>query len=389
MLLIKGGKVVTMAGSVLEEGDVLIENGKIMDVRENIDINCRTVDAKGMWILPGFIEAHCHIGLEEPGVGTAGNDVNELTEPVTPYLNALDGINFSDETFDSALRAGITTVCTGPGSANVIGGTFSILKTYGKNPYDMVLKEKAAMKAALGENPKRVYGGKGKMPSTRMGIAYLLRDALIKTENYIRKKNKAHEKKEAFEQDLKFEELIPVIEGTMPLKIHAHKLNDIITAIRIADEFGIKITLDHCSDGLEVIDEIKGRRIPAIVGPTMTFRGKVETKGKTFKTAGEFAKQGIVTAITTDHPVTQIEYLPICAGLCVREGMDFYNALEAITINPAKILGIDRRVGSIEVGKDADIIVLDGKPLELMTKVKLVIGKGNIVYGEGTIAFKR
>jgi imidazolonepropionase-like amidohydrolase len=379
MLLIKGGKVVTMAGLVLDGGDVLVDNGKIMDVRDNIEVDCRVIDAKGMWVLPGLIEAHCHIGLEEPGVGAAGSDVNESTEPVTPYLNALDGINFSDESFRSALSAGITTVCTGPGSANVIGGTFSILKTYGGSPYDMVIREKAAMKAALGENPKRIYGGKGKMPSTRMGIAYLLRDVLIKTENYIRKKNRTLEKKEAFEEDLKFEELIPVIEGIMPLKIHAHKLNDIITAIRIADEYGIKITLDHCSEGLEIIEEIKKRDIPAIVGPTMTFKGKAETKGKTFKTAGEFAKRGIVTAITTDHPVTQIEYLPICAGLCVREGMDFYHALEAITINPAKILGIDRRVGSIEVGKDADIIVLDGNPLEVMTRVKLVIGKGEIV----------
>lgn len=345
MLLIKGGKVVTMAGTVLEEGDVLINGQKIMDVRENISVNCETIDAKGAWVLPGFIEAHCHIGMDEPYTGPVGNDVNEATDPVTPYLNGLDGVYYYDESFKEALKAGITTVCTGPGSANVIGGTFSILKTYGKTPYDMILKEKAAMKAALGENPKRVYGGKGKMPSTRMGTAYLLRDALTKTQNYIRKKNRALEKKEFFEEDLKYEELIPVIEGTMPLKVHVHRADDIMTALRIADEFGIKITLDHCTDGLLLMNEIKKRKIGTIVGPTMTFRTKVETKNKTFKIAGEFIRAGILTAITTDHPVTPIEYLPLCAALCVKEGMDLYDALASITINPAKILGIDRRVG--------------------------------------------
>lgn len=383
MLLIKNGKVLTMAGEVLEKGDVLIDGGKIINIDENIEECCETVDASGMWVLPGFIEAHCHIGMEEPGTGAAGDDVNESTDPVTPYLNALDGVNIYDETFRLALKAGITAVCTGPGSANVIGGTFSVLKTYGNTLFDMVVKEKAAMKAALGENPKRVYGNKGKMPSTRMGSAYLLRDALIKTRNYMMKKKKALEKGESFEEDLKFEELIPVIKGIMPLKVHVHRADDITTALRIADEFKLKITLDHCSEGLLLTDEIKKRNIPAVIGPTMTFRRKVETKNKTFETAGIFADKGILTAITTDHPVTCIEYLPICAGLCVKNGMDFMKALEAITINPAKLLCIEDRVGSIEINKDADISIFDGNPLEIMTSVKMVIINGKIVYREG------
>lgn len=380
MLLIKNGRILTMTGEIIEKGDLLISNSKIMDIGKEINVDCETIDAEGMWILPGFIEAHCHIGLDEPGTGLSGSDVNESTDPVTPYINGLDGVNFYDETFNEALKAGITTVCTGPGSANVIGGTFSILKTYGRTPFDMILKEKAAMKAALGENPKRVYGGKGKTPSTRMGTAYLLRDTFIKTQNYLDKKNRACEKKEGFEEDMKYEELIPVIEGTMPLKVHVHRADDIVTALRISDEFGIRITLDHCSDGLRLLEEIKKRKIPAIIGPTMTFRKKVETKDKSFKTPGIFVENGVTTAITTDHPVTNIEYLPLCAALCVREGMDEYNALEAITINPAKILGIERRVGSIEVGKDADIVIFDGNPLEIRTKSKYVIVNGEVAF---------
>jgi len=385
VLLIKNGKIMTMAGRILEKGDVLIDGGKILKVGEGIVEDCEVVDASGKWVLPGFIEAHCHIGMEEPYTGSAGDDVNEATDPVTPYLNALDGVNLYDETFQAALKAGITTVCTGPGSANVIGGTFSILKTWGENPFDMVVKKKAAMKAALGENPKRVYGNRNKMPSTRMGTAYVLRDVLLKTQGYMKKKSKAEEKNEDFEIDLKYEELIPVINGDMALKIHVHRADDIMTALRIADEFDINITLDHCSDGLLLADEIKKRNIPAIIGPTMTFRRKVETKGKTFRTVGEFSNKGITTAVTTDHPVTCIEYLPLCAGLCVREGLDLYKALEAITINPAKILGIADRAGSIEAGKDADIVIFDGNPLEIMSKLNIAIVNGNIVYGEGRL----
>lgn len=380
MLLIKDAKVLTMAGKIIDRGDVLIHEGKIIDVGQNLSGNCDVIDAKGMWVLPGFIEAHCHIGLEEPYAGAAGEDVNEYSDPITPYLNGLDGVNFYDETFDIALRAGITTVCTGPGSANVVGGTFTIVKTYGKSKFDMIVKEKAAMKAALGENPKRVYGSKGKTPVTRMGIAYLLRDILKKTQNYMKKKEKALEKGEFFDEDMKFEEMIPVLKGDIPLKLHVHRADDIMTALRIADEYNIKITLDHCSDGILLMDEIKNRNLPVIIGPTMTFRKKVETKGKTFKTVKEFINNGILAAITTDHPVTCIEYLPLCAALSAKEGLDDIKALETITINPAKILGIDDRVGSIEVGKDADLVIFDGNPLEIKSSIKYVIVKGEIAY---------
>lgn len=382
MLLIKGGKVFTSTGAFYDKADILIDDGKIVEVGENIKRDCEVIDVDGMWVLPGFIESHCHIGMEEPYTGSAGDDVNEATEPVTPYLNALDGVNLYDETFKTALMAGITTVCTGPGSANVIGGTFSILKTWGDNPFKMVVKEKAAMKAALGENPKRVYGSKNKMPSTRMGTAYLMREVLNKTIGYMNRKSRAENNNEGFELDMKYEELTPVVRGEMPLKIHVHRADDIMTALRIADEFKIKITLDHCSEGILMMNEIKKRNIPAIIGPTMTFRGKVETKGKTFRTPGIFSKEGITTAITTDHPVTCIEYLPLCAGLCVREGMDFEEAIRAITINPARILGIDERLGSIEEGKDADIVIFNGNPLEVMTRLKIAIVNGEIAYKE-------
>lgn len=377
-LLIKSGKVITMDGRDYEKADILIEDGKIMDIREAININCDTIDAKGLTVLPGFIEAHSHIGIEEPNNENPGN-LNELSSPITPYLNALDGVNYFDESFENALKNGITTVATGPGSANVIGGTFSILKTYGKC-LDKIVKEKSSMKAALGDNPKRIYSSKGKAPFTKMGIASMLKDTLNSTIAYKNKKSLKESKKEFFEENKTYEEMIPVIDGKMPLSIHAHRADDIALAIKVANEYKINVQILHVTEGLKLIDEIKEQNIPCIIGPLMSFSKKVETRNKDYSIGREFSKKGILTAITTDHPVVPIEYLTISAALCVKEGMDYMEALKAITINPAKILGIDRKVGSIEVGKDADIVIIEGKPLEVMSKVRYVVGKGKLVY---------
>ncbi len=377
-LLIKSGKVITMDGRDYEKADILIEDGKIMDIREEININCDTIDAKGLTVLPGFIEAHSHIGIEEPNNENPGN-LNELSSPITPYLNALDGVNYFDESFENALKNGITTIATGPGSANVIGGTFSILKTYGKC-LDKIVKEKSSMKAALGDNPKRIYSSKGKAPFTKMGIASMLKDTLNSTIAYKNKKSLKESKKEFFEENKTYEEMIPVIDGKMPLSIHAHRADDIALAIKVANEYKINVQILHVTEGLKLIDEIKEQNIPCIIGPLMSFSKKVETRNKDYSIGREFSKKGILTAITTDHPVVPIEYLTISAALCVKEGMDYMEALKAITINPAKILGIDRKVGSIEVGKDADIVIIEGKPLEVMSKVRYVVGKGKLVY---------
>lgn len=377
-LLIKSGKVITMDGRDYEKADILIEDGKIMDIREEININCDTIDAKGLTVLPGFIEAHSHIGIEEPNNENPGN-LNELSSPITPYLNALDGVNYFDESFKNALKNGITTIATGPGSANVIGGTFSILKTYGKC-LDKIVKEKSSMKAALGDNPKRIYSSKGKAPFTKMGIASMLKDTLNSTIAYKNKKSLKESKKEFFEENKTYEEMIPVIDGKMPLSIHAHRADDIALAIKVANEYKINVQILHVTEGLKLIDEIKEQNIPCIIGPLMSFSKKVETRNKDYSIGREFSKKGILTAITTDHPVVPIEYLTISAALCVKEGMDYMEALKAITINPAKILGIDRKVGSIEVGKDADIVIIEGKPLEVMSKVRYVVGKGKLVY---------
>lgn len=377
-LLIKSGKVITMDNRIYEKADILVEDGKIMDIREEININCEVIDAKGLTVLPGFIEAHSHIGIEEPNNENPGN-LNELSSPITPHLNGLDGVNYFDESFEKALKNGITTIATGPGSANVIGGTFSILKTYG-SPLNKIFKNKSSMKAALGDNPKRIYSSKGKAPFTKMAIASMIKDTLDSTIAYKNKKIIKTNKKEYFEENKIYEEMIPVIEGKMPLSVHAHRADDIIAALRIADEYKINLQLLHVTEGLKLIDEIKEQNIPCIIGPLMSFSKKVETKNKDYSIGKEFSKKGILTAITTDHPVVPIEYLTISAGLCVREGMDYMEALKSITINPAKILGIDRKVGSIEVGKDADIVIIEGKPLEVMSKVRYVVGKGKLVY---------
>jgi len=382
MLLIKNGKVLTMAGEIYEKGDVLIEDGKIAAVGESLDAapDARVIDAKGCWVMPGLIDAHCHIGIMEEKVGVEGKDLNEANDPVTPQMRALDGVNPLDHSFQDARKAGITAVMTGPGSSNVIGGQFLVMKTAGTCVDDMVILEPAAMKVSFGENPKRTFSGKNKTPMTRMGIAAMLREALTCASNYSSRKSRALGSGQEFEIDLKMEALLPVLSREMPLKAHVHRADDIMTALRIAREFNLDITLDHCTEGDQVISKIIESGATAIVGPILTSKSKVETSKKTYATAGRLSRAGIKTAICTDHPMVHIGHLTMSAAYAVKEGMEMKSALEAITINAAEIIGAGHRIGSIEPGKDADIAIFDGNPLQIYTTTVCTIIDGEVVY---------
>ncbi|MDK0572485.1 amidohydrolase [Clostridium perfringens] len=383
-MLIKNGKIFTCEeGKIYEKGDILIKDGKISRIGEDLSQYIgeeEVIDAKGLLIFPGFIEAHCHLGLHEEGNNGAGNGTNEAIEPITPQMRAIDGINPFDGGFQSAREVGVTTAVIGPGSANVIGGQFAAVKTSGICIDDMIIKEPVAIKVAFGENPKRVYSGKNKMPNTRMAIAALLRETLIEAVNYKNRKIDAEIEDKDFSKNLKYEALLPLINREIPMKAHAHRADDILTAIRIAKEFNLKLTLDHCTEGHLISDYIKRENLDAIVGPTLSFNGKAETLKKTFKTPKALIDKGIKVAITTDHPVITIDNLPLCAAMAMKEGITFNEALEAITINPAEIIGIDERVGSLKEGKDGDLVILNGSPFEIATKTIYTIINGEVVY---------
>ncbi|HEY8392882.1 MAG TPA: amidohydrolase [Capillibacterium sp.] len=375
MLLIKNGMILTMAGAPIPGGEVLVEAGKIVAVGKNLAVpaGCTVLDAEGGYVMPGIIDAHCHVGMWEDGLGFEGDDGNECTDPVTPQLRAIDAINPLDRSFVEAYENGVTCVCTGPGSGNVIGGQFATIKTRGKRIDRMILQQPAAMKVAFGENPKRVYSGKKQAPSTRMATAALLREYLFKAKAYMENKDK-----NGF--DMKLESLIPVVKGELKVKAHAHRADDIFTAIRIAKEFGLKMTLDHCTEGHLIADELGREGYPAIVGPTLTGREKVELRELSFETPLALHRAGVKIALMTDHPVIPVHYLPICAALAVKAGLDEETALKAITINPAEILGIADRVGSLEAGKDADIAVFDKHPFDLQAKTVFVLIDGEVVF---------
>ncbi|QQY80090.1 imidazolonepropionase-like amidohydrolase [Keratinibaculum paraultunense] len=384
MIFIKNGRIFTMTGEVIENGSVLIDNGKIAEVGEDLvaPLDAEVIDADGKMVLPGFIDAHCHIGMWEEGMGFEGDDGNEWVDPVTPHLRAIDAINPMDEAFKEAYTGGVTTAVTGPGSANVIGGMFVAIKTCGKRVDDMILKEPVAMKIAFGENPKRVYESQKKSPITRMATAAVLRETLYKAKVYQEKKEKAKDDPSKMpEFDMKMEALLKVLNKEIPLKAHAHRADDIFTALRIAKEFDLDITLDHCTEGHLIADYLKDEGRGAIVGPTLSNRSKVELRNLTFDTPRILHEAGVKIAIMTDSPVIPLHYLPICAGLAVKSGLDEMEALKAITINPAEIVGIDDRVGSIEVGKDADIVIFDGNPIkDIDCKTYTTIIDGEIVY---------
>ena len=381
-ILLKNAYLYTMAGTEIKNGDLLIKGDKIAAVGEELQVDgAETIDLSGQYVTPGFIDAHCHIGMFEDSLGFEGDDGNEMTDPVTPQLRAIDALFPTDRTFDEALAAGVTTAVTGPGSANVIGGQFAAVKTYGRTIEEKLLRAPVAMKIAFGENPKRVYHNQKKSPTTRMATAAILRESLYKAKEYMEKKQAAagdQGKMPAF--DLKWESLLPVLNNEIPLKAHAHRADDIMTAIRIAEEFKLRITLDHCTEGHLIADLLAARGYPAIVGPSFGDRSKVELRNLTFETPGILSKAGVKVAIMTDAPVIPLQYLPLCAKLAVRNGMEPEEALKAITINPAEIVGLSQRVGSLEVGKDADLVVFDQNPLAFETNIMIVFVNGQKVY---------
>lgn len=390
MILIHNAKIYTMNDKIYNSGCILVKNGKILEIAETVkqlksDLQnvTRRIDANGNFVLPGFVEPHCHIGLWGDSIGFEGADGNEETDPMTPHLRAIDGINIFDKGFKEAREAGVTTVVTGPGSSNVSGGQFVALKTYGNTIEDMIIKEPVATKIAFGENPKTVYNEKRQSPITRMATAAILREALKKAQDYKEMMEEYEHDKENNdkpEYDPKSEALIKVLNKEIPFKAHAHRADDILTAIRIAKEFDVKLTIEHCTDGLLVQDVLKKEQIPAIIGPFLTDRSKPELVNQSPKTGGILAKNGISVALMTDHPVVPINYLSLQAAIVAKEGMDEMEALKAITINAARVCGIDDRVGSLEQGKDADIIILDGHPFVLKTNVMLTMINGEVVY---------
>lgn len=387
MLVLKNGNVMTMAGPAFV-GDVAIENGKIVAVGQSLSYSDAEVrDVTGMTVMPGIVDPHCHIGMWEDAMGFEGADGNECTNPITPELRAIDAINPYDRCFEEAAAGGVTTCVTGPGSANVIGGQFVAIKTYGDSVEDMVLRFPVAVKAAFGENPKRVYDGKNQTPSTRMATAALMRKALIEAQEYNEKLEKGKADPEKMpERNLGKEILARVIRRELPMKIHAHRADDILTAIRICREFKLRYTLDHCTEGYLITDKLKealGEDCEGIiVGPLLTERSKIELKNLSFKAPKVLEQAGIEYAMMTDHPVTPEQYLPICTAIAVREGASEEGALKAITINAAKITGIADRVGSIEVGKDADIAVFSGHPFDFRSRCVLTLVNGKVAHEE-------
>ncbi len=388
MLLIRGGHIKPMTGEEWENGQVLIgDDGTIAAVGAQVDApaDAEVLDATGCLVTPGFIDAHCHIGIHEEGIRWEGNDCNEYSDPVTPEMRAIDGVNPRCEAFAHALEGGVTTAVTGPGSANVLGGTFVAMKLYGNCVDDMVVKYPAAMKIAFGENPKGAYGQNGKKaPVTRMAVAALLREELFKAKRYaaeVEAAEKDESKTRPF--DMKLEALLPVIRKEIPLKAHAHRTDDILTALRIAREFDLEITLDHVTEGHLIVDQLVKAGKPVLVGPSFGSKTKTELQEKSFRTAGVLSKAGLQVCIITDAPVIPLYCLPLCAGLAVKAGMEEEAAWRAITVNPAQVIGIADRVGTLEPGKDADIAIFDGNPLrDIQCQIRAVFVNGRQVVGK-------
>ena len=360
MILVRNGMVHEAICPEAKNADILIDdNGKIAAIGTGLAADgAEVIDAAGRHIYPGFVEAHCHMGMRGYGIGFEENDTNEMTDILTPQLRAIDALNPMDPAFGLALRAGVTTICTGPGSANVLGGQFAVIKTVGHRVDDMLLDPYAAMKCAFGENPKRCY--KDKNNASRMATAAKLREMLAKAREYDARKKAAEDESKLPALDFKLEALLPVLHGEVPLKAHAHQANDIFTAIRIAKEFGVKITLEHVTEGHLIAEDLAAENLPLAVGPSLTHATKFELQNKTFATPGILDAAGCHVSIITDASVIPQEYLPLCAALAVKSGMDEFHALQAITIRPAEHIGVADRVGSIEVGKDADLLIMTG-----------------------------
>ncbi|WP_158848546.1 amidohydrolase [Saccharothrix deserti] len=376
---ITGGYVVPVAGEPVEGGTVLIQDGKIVAVGTDVEVpdGVPVVDAAGGWVLPGFVEAHGHLGVHEEGEGWAGQDTNEMTDPNGARLRALDAINAADQGFADALSGGVTTAVIKPGSGNVIGGQTVAVKCWGRTADEMLVRNPVSVKSALGENPKRVYGDQKKLPSTRQGVAAVIRDAFTKAQDYVEKRDAADG---PFERNSTSEVLARVLSGELPWCQHCHRADDIATALRLADEFGYRLIVNHGTEGHLIADLLAERDIPVIIGPLFTSRSKVEVRQRSLRNPGILARAGVRIAITTDHPVVPIHFLVHQVTLAVKEGLDRKTALESITTNPAGIMGLDDRVGSLQPGLDGDVVIWSGDPLDVMSRALKVFVEGREVY---------
>ncbi|MEU4514859.1 amidohydrolase [Nonomuraea wenchangensis] len=391
-LAITSGYVVPVDGDPIDGGTVLITNGKIAEVGADVRIpeGATIVDAAGAWVLPGFVEAHGHLGVHEEAEGWAGSDTNEMTDPNGARLRALDAINPADLAFADALSGGVTTAVIKPGSGNPIGGQTVAVKCWGRSVDDMLVKEPASVKSALGENPKRVYGDQKKLPSTRQGVAAVIRDAFMKAQDYRARKDAAAREDKPFDRDGTMEVLVRVLDGELPWCQHTHRADDIATALRLADEFGYRLIINHGTEGHLLADVLAERNVPVIIGPLFTSRSKVELRQRSLRNPGVLARAGVELAITTDHPVVPIHFLVHQATLAVKEGLDAAEALRSITVNPARIMGLADRVGALRPGLDGDVVIWSGDPLDVMSRALRVFISGKEVYsytdGEASVA---
>src|SRR5690625_299898 len=382
-LAVTGGYVVPVDGEPIEGGTVLVVDGVIREVGADVAVpdGVPLVDAAGSWVLPGLVEAHAHLGVSEEGEGWAGSDVNERTHPDGAALRALDAINVEEEGCRDALLGGVTAAGVKPGSANPIGGQTVAIKTWGGRTVDeQVFRERVSVKSALGENPKRVYGEQKTLPSTRLGVAKVIRDAFVKAQNYAAKRDHALAEGKPVERDLALEALAAVLDGELIWDQHTHRHDDIATAIRLAEEFGYRMVVNHGTDGARVADILAEKDIPVIFGPMIVSRSKVEVRDRDVANLARLAAAGVRVAVTTDHPVVPIEYLVLQAALAVKEGLDRDVALQALTVNPAAILGLDDRVGALTPGLDGDVVLWSGDPLDTFTHVQRVFITGTEVY---------
>ena len=372
MIALTNGRLYTIENGIIEQGTILLDGGKIAAVGAEVEIpaDAQVIDVQGRIVTPGFIDAHTHIGIDEEIHQPMGDDCNEMTEPNTAELRAMDAINYRDLSFQDAVKAGITTVMITPGSANVFGGLVAVMKTAGKTYKEMLVNGEAGLKMAFGENPKRVYGEKDKAPSTRMATMAIARQGFYEAKEYLKKSD------EDREFNLQTEHIAKALEGGIPVRAHAHRADDILTAIRMRDEFNLDLVVEHCTDGHLIVEELKEAGVKVAVGPSLSNRAKVEMENVTFRTPGVLASAGVEVAIITDAPCTPIQYLPICAGMAMREGMTEADAFKALTIVPAKILKVDDRLGSLTAGKDADVVVWNNHPMEIMGKPELVFVNG-------------
>lgn len=391
MIAFTNANIYTIANGLIENCSIIINEGKIQAVGKNIEIpeDCKIYDMTGKSITPGFIDAHCHVGVFNEGTGEPGNDGNDYSNPTTPEVKSADGIYPDDEGFQDALENGVTTMCIAPGSANVIGGQAAVVKPVSRILEEMLITDYVGLKCAFGENPKRVYGGRNIMPTTRMGVAAVLRKTLHDAKNYMNKKEFELNKKPEddkpnppFEENFVKEIFIPVLKKEKPLRAHAHRMDDIQTAIRIAEEFDVNIVIEHCTEGFKIADFLAKKQIPVIIGPLNGSKPKVELKDSTLKAPKILEDAGVKFAVMTDAPVERIGSLFDDIRLFIRHGLSDCAGLKAITLHPAEILGLDDRLGTLEPGKDADLNIFSGNPFDFRSKVETVLIEGKVRYGE-------